>query len=128
MMLAWIGLGFVAYAIHGFAAFVAALRTGQDPVSGALNWPVRRVVSQPVAMPAIDVPISLILALIEIIFTTWVFVSLNVWLEQRFDGLAFTVVTISAIAVAAIPVLLLSWLLGGLAVIVLRILMRMAGI
>lgn len=127
MTLAWIGLGSVAYAIHGLAAFVAAFRTGQDPVAAALNWPLRRVVSQPLPMPAIDVPVSLILALIEMVFTTWVFVTINVWLEQRFDGFAFTAVTIGAIAVAAIPVLLLSWLVGGLAVIVLRMLMRMAG-
>jgi hypothetical protein len=126
--LAWIGFGAVAYVIHTILAFWMAAKQRQDPVRAALIWPTRRVVSAPVPMPEMDVPISLILATVELIFTTWLFVSINIWLEQRLDGFAFTAATVASIVVVAWPVWLLSSLVGGLVMIVLRILMSMGGI
>jgi hypothetical protein len=114
----------VAYALHTVVAVVQSLKSGGNAGAAALTWPFYRVRSQAVPRSDLDVPTSLLVAVVELAFTAWVFVAINSWFAARYDGLVFGALTIGAIAVAAVPVLLLSWLVSGLFLLLFEVLFK----
>src|SRR5712671_1056736 len=120
----WVRLSCIAYVLHTVAAVVQSRKIGGNTIAAALKWPFYRVQSQPVPKPELDVPSSLLVAVVELAFTAWILVGINNWFAARFDGFAFEALTIGAIAVAAVPVLLLSWLASGLVLLVFKVLLK----
>jgi hypothetical protein len=131
----WIAFVFVAYAFHTVAAVIAAKSKGVYATRTILEWPFLSIRTKlpPSAWlerPAdaalfeqqrltLDVAYSLITTVVEIAFTAWAFVNINDLLAARFTGLLFMALTAIAVVLAAVPALLLSWLLAGLVVLVL---------
>jgi hypothetical protein len=126
----WLALGAAAYAAH---AMIQALqdrglirKTGVHVRTGArlrlaLLWPLRRVTSTPVQQPVRDAFLSAWVGLVELSVVTIGFVLIYGWLEESAisEGLLPFAVA-GSLVVAAVPLMLLSWMIAALVILLFR--------
>ena len=121
MLTAFVGLGVVAYLVQTAAAAVFARSRGRAPIDEAFYWTFTNVRTQPVAVPEVDVPLSFLVSMFQVAFTTLVFVGINAAAEAQFQNVSvFRFWATVAIVIASVPTMVLSWILSGLVVVLLR--------
>lgn len=88
----------------------------------ALLWPLRRVTTQPVPQPERDAFVSAWVAFFELAVTTYGFVLVYRWLEDAaISEETFPFALAGALLATALPLMLLSWMVAGLAALLLRV-------